>query len=396
MIWIVALLCLGFSGLVGFYQGPIRGGFSLLGLVFGSFLASPLSRVIKPLLTAVGVKHPIWSQVLPLVIAFIAVVIVFKIIGSMVHQKVMFSHKYGEDDARFYRWERVFQRLGAALGLFCGAFYFFVIMMPIYVGGYFTVQFASGEDDPASVRLVNSLRTDLQDLKLDRVLASYDPTPAQVYKAGDTVALVLKNRILESRLSHYPVFLTLSERPEFQDLATDVEFQKLFNTQATARDLLNYPKVQGILANHVLTTELIHLVGDNLDDLYDYLNTGKSAKYDSEKILGTWVINPAETVAQERKKGANLTALQFSQRKAQVTSQILGLSLIATTDNQAILKKEAAGPASVLARGTWQKTGDNYQVILPGSTPEMADAVALDDQLQFVRNGIAMVFDREL
>jgi len=38
MVWIIALLCMGLTGLAGYNRGPIRAAFTLLGLVFGHLI----------------------------------------------------------------------------------------------------------------------------------------------------------------------------------------------------------------------------------------------------------------------------------------------------------------------------------------------------------------------
>ena len=399
MIWILALLCLGLGGLIGFYQGPIRGAFSLIGLFLASVLAVPLAPLVKPLLPVLGVKNPIWLQVLPTVITLLAILILCAVAGAIIHRNIMVKFKYNEDDARFYRWERVQSRLGLCGGIIVGSVYFFLILIPIYIGGYFTVELASNDESPTSVKILNSVRNQMRETKLDHVVAAYDPTPAAIYKASDTIALIAQNRILESRLAHYPVFLSLAERKEFQDLATDVEFQNMFSARTPVGDFIKYPKIQAILNDTQLTQELITLIGSNLDDLNKYLVTGKSDKYDPEKILGCWSINTPETVSQARKKQTNLTILQVVKLKATLTPQVTGMTFTATTDNLAILKKEnPANPfvPTVVVQGTWKKSGENYVVNLPGSTPENSEvAMQSEAKLSFGKDGVTLVFERE-
>ena len=70
------------------------------------------------------------------------------------------------------------------------AFYFFILLVPIYIFGYLTVQLASGADDPAVVRLLSQARQDLQATKLDRAVAGFDPASKQTYEAFDVVGLI--------------------------------------------------------------------------------------------------------------------------------------------------------------------------------------------------------------
>src|ERR1700761_8490487 len=100
MVWLIALLCLGIVGGLGYYTGPIRGAFSLVGLLFGAFLANPLSPLTKHLLPLLGLVHPIWQLFLPQALAFFIVVIVFVIAGSVVHRKITLHFKYKVDDKK--------------------------------------------------------------------------------------------------------------------------------------------------------------------------------------------------------------------------------------------------------------------------------------------------------
>ncbi len=398
MIWIIALLCLGLAGLFGFFSGPIRVAATLLGLLFGTVLANPLAPLVKPILPHIGLHHPGWQIMVPQAIAFLAVLIVFKIVGSVLHRKLSVHYKYNEDDKRYYRWARCYGRLGLCLGLVNGAVYFFLLLIPIYVGGYFTQAAGVGEGDPAGAQLLSKVRTEMHDSKLDHVVAAYDPTPSDVYKASDIVALILKNPLLESRLSHYPVFLSLGERPEFQALSKDIQLQQLIQTGGKITEIIAYPKVQAIVTNADISKEIIGLVGNDLGDLHEYLTTGKSPKYDEEKILGYWTVDERATILAFKRKNPNMPLLALNKERVRIMPIIRGLTLTATTEKQAILKKEnpGDGTSTVVCSGTWVKEGDNYSLNLPGNQPDKADVVLSgEDQIQVPRLSLTLVFNKE-
>jgi len=177
MVWLIAFGCLGFVGLSGYYAGPIRAGFSLLGLFFGAVLAGPLSPLTKHLLPMLGLEHPLWQFFIPQALAFLIVLIIFIIAGSVVHRKINLHFKYKVDEKKLIKWERLYSRLGFCVGLVNGAVYFFLIMIPIYIGGYFTAEAASEDNNPPAAKFITKTRAELQSLKLDHVLAAYDPTP---------------------------------------------------------------------------------------------------------------------------------------------------------------------------------------------------------------------------
>ncbi|MGZ4961301.1 MAG: CvpA family protein [Limisphaerales bacterium] len=397
MLWIIALLCLGIVGAIGYYQGPIRVAASLLGLVFGSLLAVPLSPLTKKLLPVLGLHHPGWELFVPALIAFLIVLLAFKILGHVLHRKLSIFYKYKKDDKAYYRWSRMYSRVGLCLGLLNGAVYFLLLMLPVYIAGYFTTEVAQGAQDPSSVQNITKLREEMHSMKLDRVLAGYDPTPKQTYQAADIVGLVMHNPLLESRLAHYPPFLTLGERPEFKDLGNDVQLQQMIQSQASIGDILKNAKVQALVTNTAVTQEITQLVANDLEDLSEYLKTGHSAKYDPQAILGVWKIDRDATFAQEKRKLQNPTPLNITKLRNSLMPVMASLNLTVTTDHNFIIKKDTGNGLQVIGTGTWKKEGDGYQINLPGNQPDNAEVVIKgDDQLLMPRNGVTMVFSKEL
>jgi len=398
MVWLIAFVCLGLVGVSGYYAGPIRAGFSLVGLFFGAILAGPLSPLTKHLLPILGLEHPLWQLFVPQALAFLSVLIIFIIAGAVVHRKISVHFKYKVDEKKLLKWERLYSRLGFCIGLVNGAVYFFLIMIPIYIGGYFTAEASSEGNNPPAAQFLTKTREQLHDLKLDRVVAAYDPTPPQVYQASDIADLVLHNPLLKSRISHYPPLLTLGQRPEFQALANDEALLEMIDRQANINEILKYPPVQAIVTNAALTGEIYNILGNDLNDLQDYLNTGKSPKFDDETILGIWTIDRQATLAQERKRHPGMNLRQLAKVRQELYPIIMDLSLIATTDNKMILKKLSAstGTATTLAIGSWKKDG-TYEVTLPGSKPETTE-IEIDegDTLLLPKDGYVMVFDKEM
>lgn len=396
IIWLAALVLLGLLAFIGFKQGAIKVAISLLGLFVAAALAMPLSPIIKPILSPVGLKHPIWSLFVPPLVIFIIVLIGFKIAAVFVHRKVDVLYKYKRDDKARLKWERLNARLGMSLGLVNGAVYFVLLLIPFYVAGYLTTQVASGEEDPAGMKFVNRVRQQISSAKVDKVVAAYDPAPSNYYVAADIVGLVKNNPLLVSRLSHYPVFLSLAERPEFQTLANDVEVNQMIQTQAKIGDILKHPKVQAIVTNTTITGEVTNLLSSDLSDLHAYLLTGKSEKYDEEKILGMWTLDLNATAEQEKVAKPKITPYELKRLKQTKYAPFYGMIFIGTTDQKAILKHPSAAgaPPEVVAQGSWKAFGSNYEVTL-GSSPV---TVTIDEKgkLLLPRDGMTFVFVKEL
>jgi hypothetical protein len=383
----------------GYRQGPIRAAFSFFGLLFGTFLAGPLSPLTKRLLPLLGLHHPVWSFFAPQILAFLIVLIIFKIGGHVVHQRVAVFFKYKVDDQARYRWERIYSRLGFCVGLLNGAVYFILLTLLIYSAGYFTTEAASGDGDPLGERFLTEVRAQLHGQNLDRVLASYDMVPASVYQTADMAALVLHNPPLLTRLAHYPPCLQLSEQTDFKVLVYDTQLRQMIESQAKTIEVLRYPRVHDMLTNGAIVSEHIGLLGPDLDDMQTYLATGQSAKYDPETILGIWDIDRSATFAHLRKRQPNITLKDLEQKEQDLTSQIGGLSLTATPDHQLILKRPNPNTpeGTVVAAGTWKKEQDTYEVNLPGSLPETSELEFEEGTRLFLpKFGFALAFDKEL
>jgi hypothetical protein len=399
MVWIIAFLCLGLVGVAGYRQGPIRAAFSFFGLLFGTFLAGPLSPLTKRLLPLLGLHHPVWSFFAPQILAFLIVLIIFKIGGQVVHQRVAVYFKYKVEEQAFYRWQRIYTRLGLCVGLLNGAVYFILLTLLIYSAGYFTTEAASGEGDPLGARFLTEVRAQLHGQNLDRVLAAYDMVPGPVYQTADMAALVLHNPPLLTRLAHYPPCLQLSEQTDFKVLVYDTQLRQMIDSQTKTIEILRYPRVHDMLTNGAIVSELIGLLGPDLDDMQTYLATGQSAKYDPETILGIWDIDRSATFAHLRKRQPNITLKDLEQKEQDLTSQIGGLSLTATPDHQLILKRpNPSNPeGTVVAAGTWKKEQDTYEVNLPGSLPETSELEFEEGTRLFLpKFGFALAFDKEL
>jgi predicted Rdx family selenoprotein len=291
----------------------------------------------------------------------------------------------------------MYSRVGLSLGLLNGAFYFFLLMLPIYIAGYFTTQVAQGAQDPSSVQNITKLRKEMQNMKVDHVMAGYDPTPKQVYKASDIVGLVSHNPLLESRLAHYPPFLAIGERPEFKELGNDVQLQQMIQSQASIGDILKYPKVQALVTNATVSQELTQTIGEDLDDLTEYLKTGHSPKYDAQPILGVWKVDRDATFAGEKKKLQNPTPLNVTKLRNSIMPLMSGLNITITTDHNFIMRKDTGNGPQVVGNGTWKKEGDSYSVNLPNNQPDNVEAaIKGDDKLLLPRNGITMVFSKDI
>lgn len=369
-IWLIAVVIFGVVGVTGYYQGAIRALVSLVGLFFALFLTMPLAPFLRPLVPKVGLVHPLWAIVVPPVVVFLLFVLIFGVIGYFVHRKVALHFKYATDDYTRIRWERLNHRLGACVGLAAGAIYLVLISLVIYIFGYPATEVTS-DDSPALQRYLSNARNDLHSSGLDRTLASLDPMPENYYLATDILGLLYHNfSMLQERLFDYPAFLALSERAEFKDIATDTDLQNLLQTSAPLINIINQPKILVIVNNSEIMDQLRKV---DLKDLAQYLQSGKSAKYDEEKILGRWRMDPSATLVAVKRKNPDLPVSQMAQMKKLITIFMTRVSFMTTPDNEAIMKMELPEEAKRLIAAA---TAAAAKPAAPDPTAPDAGAVA--------------------
>ena len=406
IFWLLALVLLASLAGMGYRQGAVRVAFSLVGILLGALLAGPLGRLLKPLLVAVGVKNPVLTWALGPLIVFLIISIAFKIAAFSVHQKVDVHFKYHVGDLRLALWERLSHRLGLCLGLFNGAVYIILISFVIYAFSYWTVQLTTDERDSRTVRIFNRLGEDLQSTGFAKVARAIDSLSPAYYQAADLAGLIYKNPLLEARLARYPGFLGLAERPEFQDLGGDTQFTELRQRGEPIVALMDDPKAQAILQNPDLLKTIWATVVPELKDLPVFLTTGRSPKYDSEKILGRWNFNPNVAMSLFRRAKPNTSSTEMLKWKKWMMTAFAKTSFVAMTDHQAILKNvpqirptavgaaSAGGPQTL--KGQWKAADGKYQLALSGGSRDEVLMANLDgDRLTFGMEGLDLAFDRE-
>lgn len=370
-IWLLALILMGSLAGVGYRQGAIRVAFSLMGIILAALVAVPLGRFVQPLLKAVGMVNPVLLWVIGPFVVFLVVLVAFKVAGLAVHQKVDVFYKYKAGDLRLALFNRLNARLGLCLGLVNGLAYLVLISFVVYAFSYWTVQMASSEEDPRGVRLLNRMGRDLQATGLLRAARAIDPIPDVVYEVANVVGDIYRNPLLEGRLSRYPGFIPLALTPEFHDLGQDSEFTNLRVSQGTTiKELLNYPKVQAITQKPEMVQQIWDTLVTNLKDLQAFLDTGKSAKYDSERILGRWLFDVNSTVSAFRRVRANVPQPELQKFRRLLTERYAKATLVASPDSQLVIRNLPVLPAEGLQTltGKWSKVGEAYAVSLAGGT----------------------------
>lgn len=376
-IWLLTLLLLGGFALAGYQQGAIRAGIAFLGIFFAVMLAALAGKIFGPIMGAVGVTNPIWRWVLPPFFGFILVMGIFYGVAFFVHQKVDVYYKYKAGDLRLALWERLNARLGICVGLLNGVAYLALLAFVIHAFSYWTVQMASSDSDPKSMRLLNALGRDLQSTGMNRVGKAIDPLQPAFYDTADLAGKLYCNPMLEARLLRYPGFLTLGEKGEFQTLGQDSAFAEMRLKGASINEALEQSSAKAVFANPELLKEIWATVQPDLADLNTFLDTGKSAKYDSEKLLGRWRFDANGSLLAYRRQKPNVAGAEVARLRAVLRERYGNCTIVAAPDKMVAVKnipdnkaqlQPGQTPELKTFRGTWQADGMDYEFNLEGGT----------------------------
>jgi hypothetical protein len=377
-IWLLTFLLLGIFGLAGYHQGAIRASIAFLGLFFAWLLAPLAAKVFVPLMGVIGVKNPIWLWALPPFLGFTLLMAIIYGVAFFVHQKVDVYYKYKAGDLRLSLWERLNTRLGACVGLLNGVAYLVLLSFVIHAFSYWTVQMASSDTDPKSMRLLNAMGRDLQSTGMNRVAKAMDPLNDAFYNTADLAGKLYCNPMLEARLLRYPGFLTLGEKPEFQALGQDGAFQDMRLKGAPVNEALEQSSAKAIFGNPELLKEIWATVQPNLADLNTFLDTGKSAKYDGEKLLGRWQFDAGRSLLAYRRAKPTVAGAEAARLRVWLRERYGKCSIVAAPDKMVAVKnipdnkaqlQPGQTPELKTFKGTWQADGlEAYEFNLEGGT----------------------------
>ena len=390
ILWLIALFILACVVIVGYYQGALRVGFSLVGLLVAAVLASPVGALLGKVLPMVGFKNPLTIAFLSPALAFVLVSVLFKGVGAVVHKKAEAWYKYKASDTHRLLWERLNSRVGAPLGLVNGIIYVFAICTFLHALGYLSLQVES-ENDSWLTRVANRLSADVQATGMGKAVAAFMPKSEIYYDAADVVADIYHTPLLQNRLANYPPLLLVGEREDFKPLS-DPGFQGDWIKGAlTFGGFVNHEKIKPLVENRDIVTNVLAILGGDLKDLKTYLQTGKSPKYDEEKILGRWAFDFRASLNLARRKTPNMGSAEIRRLKTGLTA-LAKATLVATVDNKAILKFGSGSAGTT--QGTWKGNDGKYVLRVSEAGRKLDLDVTIEGRnLIFSKDGYFMVFE---
>jgi hypothetical protein len=369
MIWILALLVLASGVGMGLRLGAICTAFSFIAIVLGTFFAVLLGPLFKHLLPHVGIENPVLAWMIAPIVGFFFVYVIIMSVGFEVHRRVSVYYKYKAGDLRLALWQRLNHRLGGCLGVLNGTAWLVLISFFVFNLSYLTAQVAPGENEAKMTRLMNNLGQGLQSTGLDKAARSVGSLPDTFYKTADFAGLLAQNPALSERLGNYPAFISLAERDDIQQLAQDSSLVDAWKDGAPMGAILNDPQVQAILKNTNLVETVWSLIQTNMDDMTNFLITGQSPKYDSEKIIGHWNFDLIPTLAGLRDSRPDIKPSEMKVIRMAWSQAFAQTTFVAGTDGQIFLKNvpdfKAKPPAAETWTGQWlSNDGTNYDVTL--------------------------------
>ena len=405
-IWILAFVLLASTAGLGLRQGVIRAAFSFVGIVAAALFAGPLGKLLRPQFQHVGIGNPVLTWLIAPFAVFVIILILFKVAGFFVQRYVDLFYKYKAGDLRRRLWERLNLRLGLCVGLLNGTAYLILVSFVIYNLSYVTAQVAPSDNETRTIKFINRLGRDLETIGLAKTARSVFVMPDMYYKLADLAGLLRQNPQLSDRLATYPAFLSWSERDDFKQLGQDGDFQNSWKNLSPINQLMDNSQFKTMLNNNDLTTMIFNIVQGDWDDLNGYLKTGKSPKYDSEKILGRWDFNASVTITTLRQTQPNIQPNAMRAARTWMTQAYADTTFVAGADKQAFLKnlphlKIQPNQPPITEKSTWQgqwkDDGIDYDLSLSNNGQSKLMTVRTDGKRLTIKSGKdpVLVFDHE-
>jgi hypothetical protein len=411
-IWILAILTMGGSALAGWRLGAIRSCFSLIGIFIAALLATGIGGMVKPLLPHLGVANPVLAWAIAPILGFIIAKIPFTAVSVIVHKKIEVFYKYKAGDLQLALWERLNARLGICIGLVSGLIYFVLLSFFIFNASYWTTQVTTTQDPPLVVGLVNKMGNDLESAGLTRTAAGVGMLPATYYQLADLSGLLLQNPPLAERLANYPALTSLWERDDIKALLQDSTLTNVLVSGTSASELFANPSVKTFMTTPEMNKLVLGILQTNMSDLFGtkeqpgYLFTGKSAKYDEEKIIGRWELNVHVTLAWMRQDNPRITASAMRAARVWMTQAYADTRILVTGDNQIFIKglpqmKPATTPGQPPTtdhadwKGDWTRNGSKYDLHLTSNGQDKFMTATAEALRLTIRDGKNMlIYDR--
>lgn len=350
-IWVLGVMLVAGLGALGRQIGSIRMGVSLIGAIVAYVGTLYLTSMVAPMMESIF-KSPITIWWITPLVVYIALFMVINAIGQGLYMKVhLYFNFRAKEDARL-RWAKVDTNLGLALGIANGCVLLTIISVPIYIAGYVSVQFKSGDgNDPFLYNMLNRARTDLTSTGFDKVSASIAPKTPDLFQLADTAAVIYHNKSVQDFLADYPEFYTWAEEDFIfgEEEEEEVEvwergdeyfepFSKVVTEQPGLSAIIRHPRAVELLQDG----EFMSLIEDlDLADLSEFIATGISPNYATNAIVGKWRIDIPRSINDYARRVPKLKPTAVNKMHYYATPRWADVHVIFAPDGQAYLKGKA-------------------------------------------------------
>jgi hypothetical protein len=353
LIWILVLLVMASGVGLGLRLGAICSAISFVGILFGMVFAHLAGKLFKPLIAHVVTTNPLTLWSVPTIVGFLVVYALFVAVGVEVHRRVGVYYKYKAGDLRLALWERLNLHLGASVGILNGVAWLVLICFFLFNLSYLTAQVASSQSEPKWAHVVNNLGNGMQSTGLDKAGRAVGSIPDSYYRRADFAGLLRQNPRLAARLADYPGFISLTERSDVQQLAQDSSLVQEWDSQAPLDQILDNGQIQSTLKNTNLINTVMNLVQANMDDITNYLISGRSPKYDSEKIIGRWEFDVVPALGALLESNPKIRPNELKNLRALWNQAYANTTFVAGSDGQAFLKSLPDFKKNPVETNTW-------------------------------------------
>jgi len=249
--------------------------------------------------------------------------------------------------------------------------------------------------------LLNRMGRDSETTGFAQIARALDPMPEFYFKAADLAGLLCQNPQLRDRLAVYPMLISVAERDDFQQLEQNSSFQNAWKQHTPIKNLINDSQIQSLWQNQATVNLVWGIIQENFDDLYAYLQTGQTAKYGSENIVGRWDFNAGAATAIMLQSRPVISSREMRAMRAMMTQSYARTAFVAGADGRAFLKNlpHFRTPTTFDTadwQGTWKNAGTNYNLSLNSNGQRRSMPVQIDGtRLTIEDDKNTLVFDRE-
>ncbi len=304
-----------------------------LGVLIAYVATPPLAAMVRSQ-SVTFFDTPATLLIIPALLVFFPLVIVFYSIGQAVHIKAYLYYKYKVIDEKRVLWERMNSNLGLALGVLNGVLWLGIVLAFIYSVGYPIMLCQPASTAPAMYKAMASMRADLKTSGFEKFAASMDRTPESYYQASEILGMMYQNPALQSRMMHYPLFLSLSATPQFVKFIAGPETKQILDTKAPLTRWFDTNSMS-LIKNPFIKSQITQI---DTADLLEFTKTGKSAKYDGDATIGIWEINLAATVNTVKQNHPQIPPVDLVRLKSIMIQTMADIVLVNTPDGQMFMR----------------------------------------------------------